>query len=278
MIARDVSAVQAHYTKVVPMLVEVFGRIPIVVVAHDKVRRHLYYHDISALNVPSEIPTVQVKTTSGLHKYFALDAETVAWAVEHVGAIQIESWSPHASDPTKPRFARIILARRHDATLTMLSEAVMILAAFLRRHHCDPIVLNEGGYGAAVWFAVDCADYASLRAWLGELVSEVQEKHPGVFTLERPRSEQTERIALAIQTNAVGHFSALPLSVLDAERRFVATPIAAGTVIDPDIKLDSFKSWLEAHPNSLEPFSTSLVPKRSRLQPRRQGHRMPNHS
>jgi DNA primase len=241
-------AVHAHYQRVVPMLTEFFGRIPIAVVGRDDHGEHVFYHDVPD-GLPATVPTVQAETISGEHRCLALDRAAVAWAVEHLSAIEIESWTPFASDFTRPRFARIVLSRRGNATLSMLAEGVVVFEAALRARSCDVVLLNEGAGGTAVWFAVDAPDYASLRAWLGPMVKEIAAAHSGLFTIAQTRAEEGQRIYVGAHTNAPGCFTALPLSILDARERFVVTPISSDEIAQPDVRLGGFAGWLNGHPD-----------------------------
>lgn len=238
--------IQAHYERVVPMLTEFFGRIPIVVIGRDGQGRHAFYHDVPD-TIPKTVPTVEAATTSGKHRYLALDPAAVAWAVENLGAIEIESWTPLATDVTRPRFARIVLARRGGATLSMLAEGVVIFEAALRDRGCDVVLLNEGAGGTALWFAVDAPNYAELRTWLNPVVRQIAAMHPGLFTTAQTRADEGQRIYIGAHTNAPGCLTALPFSILDARERFVVTPIASDEIAQPNVKLEGFTDWLNSH-------------------------------
>src|SRR5665213_1308887 len=91
----------AHYATAAPILERLFGGTPLVWVTWPfGAKKSPLYHGELSPKVPLRVPSVDVTTSSGLHRYAALTADQVVHLAAH-GAIEFHGWSPTAADPAR---------------------------------------------------------------------------------------------------------------------------------------------------------------------------------
>jgi DNA primase len=95
----------------------------------------------------------------------ALSTQRIEGLVRH-GAVEFYSWTPTSADPTRARFARILLeAPAGDAHV--LNAALDLMEAILQEDGLQSLRVYDGGKGAALWIPfADSPSYEDLRLWL----------------------------------------------------------------------------------------------------------------
>ncbi len=173
--------------------------------------------------VPPHLPTIDVTTRSGAHRFLALSRESLLWRA-HAYAIGFESWTPLPSDPLRVRFARLAITPHGSATLAMQRDAARALRAVLNAHHVDAFALIDGpGIVLYVPFA-DGPSYDLTRVWLHAISAEAAAGAPDLF--EHELGEPPDRIRVSASSNAPGHGSGLPYGLRPVPSLPMNVPIA----------------------------------------------------
>jgi DNA primase len=176
--------------------------------------------------VPHTMSTVDVLMPHGEHHlYLALTDNAVLW-LAHRGAVGMLSWTPSPRDPACVGYARILLRRCNAATEADLKSALEALRAMLRESRLEGIPVLDGHDGAALFVPFgDIPLYDAVRQWLHALCKHAVERHTELLTDAADGAERGNRVHLAVKTNAVGLFSALPYSLAGNLALGMATPV-----------------------------------------------------
>jgi DNA primase len=234
----------AHYGSVLPLIDAAFHGVPLVWVTYPNApchpeRSNVMLSAAEARRTPvfhgplrdrvQKLPTVEVPLAKGpTLAYFALQPPTVEWLLEYHHAIEFHSWTPTTGDPTKLRYARILLETGsldrgpHPADTR---DAAIVLRALLRERGVQAIPLLDGNGGVALYIPFDDAPaYPDVRRWLHVVANNAAARHPDLFTTE-PNSAGGSRVHVHVRNNAPGLCSALPYSLRGPEGRCAVAPV-----------------------------------------------------
>jgi DNA primase len=258
----DTEALLRHYAVAGPLIERIVGSIPFVwSTLPAGVNGPTIFHGPLSPHTKPKAPVVDVPTANGVHRYPALSAERIEGLVAH-GAVEVYSWSPTAADPTRVRFARILLETRSPGDWLLLEEGLDAVEGVLLDEGIRSLRVYDGGSGVAIWIPFcDSPIYDDVRNWLHAQCAQAVVRNPKAVTLE-PNSHGGPPVHLHVQTNAVGRFSILPYSVRVAPGYPIALPIDVDALDDESgdfpyvngkVHIENFKQWIEYYP---DPFSS----------------------
>jgi DNA primase len=246
-----------HYAMTGPLMERAFGSIPFVwsTLPRGFDGPTIFHGPLSPLTRP-KAPVVDVPTASGIHRYPALAAARIEGLVRH-GAVEFYSWSPVAAQPTRVRFARLLLETAPKGDPRALEAGLALVEDALNISYVRWLRIFDGGTGVALWIPFcDAPPYESVRTWLRYCCEDAVSHGPDVLTLE-PNSHGGPPVHLHLQSNAVGRFSILPYSVRATRGYPVAIPIDPKAVRNPfvngSVRVENFADWVHSHG---EPFAT----------------------
>src|ERR1700733_14328354 len=105
----NVDLLLRHYAVAGPLMERPLGPIPFVwSTLPGGVDGPTIFHGPLSPHTKPKAPVVNVPTASGLHRYPALSTQRLEGLVRY-GAVEFYSWTPTSADPTRARFARILL-------------------------------------------------------------------------------------------------------------------------------------------------------------------------
>jgi DNA primase len=250
----DTEALLRHYAVAGPLIERIVGSIPFVwSTLPAGLNGPTIFHGPLSPHTKPKAPVIDVPTASGMHRYPALSAERIEGLVAH-GAIEVYSWSPTAADPTRLRFARILLETRSPRDWLLLSAGLDLVEGVLFDEGIQSLRVYDGGSGAAIWIPFcDSPIYDDVRSWLHAKCAQAVLRDPKAVTLE-PNSHGGPPVHLHVQTNAVGRFSVLPYSVRVAPGYPVAMPIDVEALGDDElpyvngkVHIANFEQWIDDH-------------------------------
>ena len=255
-----------HYAVAAPLMERAFGAIPFVwSTLPGGFSGPTIFHGPLSPHTKPKGPVVDVPTAAGLHRYPALSAERIEGLVRH-GAVEFYSWSPAIADPTRVRFARILLEAASPEQWLELDNGLDAVEGVLFDAKIESLRVYDGGNGVALWIPFgDTPGYEDVRTWLHAQCAQAVLRNPSALTLE-PNSHGGPSVHLHVQTNAVGRFSVLPYSVRARPGFPVAMPIDLDTIDDESgdfpflngkVLVDNFEAWMEVYS---EPFAHQSEP------------------
>ncbi|MBV9720169.1 MAG: hypothetical protein JOZ77_12690 [Candidatus Eremiobacteraeota bacterium] len=249
----DTDLLLRHYAVAGPILERAFGKIPFVwSTLPAGFDGPTIFHGPLSVHTKPKGPIVDVPTASGLHRYPALSSERIEGLVRH-GAVELYSWSPEPSDPTRVRFARILIEALPNADFRTLEAGLSAVEDVLSDGKIESLRVYDGGTGAALWIPFcDGPSYEEVRPWLHAQCAQAATRHPDLVTLQ-PNSHGGPPIHLHVQTNAVARFSVLPYSVRAAPDYPLAFAIAKenatnqhnGRPLNGRVCAANFAEWME---------------------------------
>ncbi|MBC5829013.1 MAG: hypothetical protein GIW98_02335 [Candidatus Eremiobacteraeota bacterium] len=250
-ISEPLHAVVLHYGHVAPLLVHAFAGRPLVYASYPQGFDHAaLFHGEARNALPASIPTVAVESKHGEVRYVAIAVNSLLWLVHRYYAVEFHSWSPTPTDPVHMRFARVLLEPTGKADETLLKEAALSLRALLAEYGLDALLLLDGGHGAALWIPFsDAPQYAPVRAWLHEVATAAEQRHPKIFSTAH-NSAGGDIIHLHVDSNAVGRWSALPYSLRGHARLPMCTPLPwplLANYSNGDVTAHTFPQYLAQH-------------------------------
>jgi DNA primase len=226
--APETALVVAHYQRAAPLLARNFPHVPLVTSYHpDGLGKPAVFKETwKPDTIPHTMVPVDVLTVRGEHHtYVGLTENAVLW-LAHRGAIGMLSWSPSLRDPGSVGYARILLRRSNAATEANLKTALEALRALLREDGLEAIPVLDGHDGAALFVPFgDLPLYDVVREWLHAFCTRAVERHPALLTEAAHAEDRGDRVHLAVKTNAVGHFSSLPYSLVGDPKLGLVTPV-----------------------------------------------------
>jgi DNA primase len=193
-----------HYRRVAPLIDAAFSRTPIVFV-----------------NYPRGIGESGVFHVTTV----PLGVNELLWLIHAKYAIEFYTWAPTLLDVDALRFGRILL----EAAPTVPFERVKLAALAMRAllfgdAKLQAVPLLDGGTGMALWIPFADAPHAQpLRTWLHALCKHAVALHADLVSTAF-NTHNDGRVHLHVQSNAAGHYSAVPYS-LRAQGMTVCTPI-----------------------------------------------------
>lgn len=179
----DVDLLLQHYAAAGPLIERALGAIPFVwSTLPGGVDGPTIFHGPLSPHTKPKAPVINVPTASGLHRYPALSTQRIEGLVPH-GAVEFYSWTPTSADPTRARFARILLeAPAGDAHV--LNAALDLMEAILQEDDLQSLRVYDGGKGAALWIPfADSPSYEDLRLWLHARCAQAALRDPELATL-----------------------------------------------------------------------------------------------
>jgi bifunctional non-homologous end joining protein LigD len=220
--------VVAHYQRAAPLLAADFPHVPLVSSYHpDGLGKPPVFKETwKPETVPHTMMPVDVLTTRGEHHtYIGLTENAVLW-LAYRGAVGMLSWTPSRRDPGCVGYARILLRRSNAATEEALKSALRALRAMLRELGLESIPVLDGHDGAALFLPFgDIPLYDAVREWLHAFCKRAVERHGELLTEAADVEERGNRVHLAVKSNAVGHFSSLPYSLVGDPKLGLVTPV-----------------------------------------------------
>ena len=254
MIADDAeqhATIVTHVESITPLLAATFGAIPLVYVDYpDGLDKAAVFHN-HLDHGPATITTVDVQTSSGLHRFVALSAHNVSWLVRGKFAVELQSWSPTANDPLRAAFARITLEPAGTAGRVEATKAALLLRERLLALKLDAIALLDGGTGYALWIPLAGGpNYADVNAWLHGFVAEAIATAPELMTTEYLRANRGDRVYVGTHSNHPGMSSVLPYIARGNPHLPIALPLHwndVGRVWNGDVTASSFAAWLQEY-------------------------------
>lgn len=217
--------VVAHYLRAAPLMARDFPHVPVVGAWHDHGLGEPATFCGGWPGLPSAVVRVHVRTESGTHLYPGLDENAIAWLVD-AGAVGVLSWTPSSRDPQRVGFARVLLRQCGSAGEDQLKYAMLAMRTELLECRVQAVPVLDGHEGAALFVPfADAPAYEDVRAWLHRVCNGAAEKHATLLTCAHAVEERGDRVHLAVETNAVGRFSALPYSLAGNPGLHMVTPV-----------------------------------------------------
>lgn len=202
-----------HYGRVAPWITRHLGGVPLITAFYYNGDDPTYAASLHG-PPPGHEATVDVQSASGRVQYLALRPTSLLYEA-HRGAIEVHSWSPRPDDAARAAFARVLVRPDPDRPHGFAATAARALRAQLQTQRLDGIVLRDGPGTIAVWIPLsDGPGYADLRVWLHTLVESCITTNPSLRAHE-----------FHVTSNAVGHWSLVPYSLIGADADSVATPL-----------------------------------------------------
>lgn len=249
-----------HYAAAGPLMERALGAIPFVwSTLPGGLEGPTIFHGPLSPHTKPKAPVVDVPTASGIHRYPALSTARLEGLVRY-GAVEFYCWTPSAADPTRARFARILL-EAPGGTAENLNAALDAVEAILGEANLQSVRVYDGGKGAALWIPfADAPAYEDLRLFLHGPCAEAAQRNPDLITLA-PNSKGGPPVHLHVQSNAVGRFSVLPYSVRPGVHFPIAMPIDLQALektgelpyLNGAVTAENFNAWLARYP---DPFQT----------------------
>ena len=255
-IDRATETLLEHYAVAGPLMGRALGSIPFVWSTLPRgFDGPTIFHGPLSPHTRPKAPVVDVPTASGIHRYPALSASRIEGLVRY-GAVELYSWAPVAAQPTRARFARLLLETAPKADPRALEAALAVVEDALSVACVRWLRIFDGGTGVALWIPFcDAPPYESVRTWLRLRCEDAVRNGPDVVTLE-PNSHGGPPVHLHVQSNAVGRFSILPYSVRATRGYPVAIPIdpkaVRDTFVNRSVRVENFADWVQSNG---EPFA-----------------------
>ncbi len=257
----NVDVLLQHYAAAGPLMERDLGPIPFVwSTLPGGIDGPTIYHGPLSPKTRPKAAVVDVATASGHHRYPVLSTGRIEGLVRY-GAVEIYSWSPSRDDPTRARFARLLL-EAPNADAKSLNAALDAVEAILREGGLESLRVYDGGKGAAVWIPfADEPSYEEVRLWLHEECAKAVERNPELLTLA-PNVKGGAPIHLHVLSNAVGRFSAVPFSVRAQAGLPVAMPVDPSALdgqhgyspfANGMVRVENFGDWMKKY---ADPFTT----------------------
>lgn len=247
--APDHAVIVAHLEATSPLLCAAFGEIPIMYATYPSGLDAPPTFHAHLEQGPATIPTVEVRTTSGLHRFPTLSMHNVIWLARGRYAVELHSWSPTASNPEQAAFGRVTLEPNGSATFAQVVQAAQALREELRAYALDALVLLDGVRGLTLWIPFDDSpSYDALSAWLHSFVTTAAAKHEQLLSVEPLRINRGNRIYVSIRTNHPGMATVLPYQLRGLTHLPVAIPVdweALVTAMNGDVTVGNFVAWFE---------------------------------
>jgi DNA primase len=209
-----------------PRLEAHFGGTPVVWVTYPtELGFDPVYHK-GVEHAPATIPTIAVRTSSGMHEYVALNAHNLTWLIAGRFAVEIHGWSPLAADPGRAAFARIVLSPHGIA-----NDAAVVAAAHAVRHalaaeKLAAIPILDGFRGITIWIPFDDGpSYDRLGAWTRNFAAHVAERNADALTVENHLAARGDRVYLGTKSNHPGMGSLLPYALRGTPSLEVSLPV-----------------------------------------------------
>lgn len=225
--AADTKLLMEHYALVGPIIERLFGGIPLVWTTMPQgTGGPSTYHGPLSVRTKPKAPVVDVPHHGAAQRYPKLSADRILGLTRH-GGVEFHSWTPTPDDPTRVRFARLLIETEHGER-SRLYEAVRIMQTLIHDedNFAGPLVF-DGGTGAALYFPfADAPSYEDVRAWLRARCEAAVERYPDTVTLE-PNTHPSGKAHLHLSSNAVGRFSALPYCARGEKHFPIALPADA---------------------------------------------------
>jgi DNA primase len=211
---QTVSAVAVdHYRRVGSWIVRHLGGVPLVTAFYVDGSEATYAASLHG-PAPGDEATVDVVSAAGRVQYLALTASSVLYEA-HRGAVEVHSWSPRAADSARAVFARVLVRPDADRPAGFAAMAARAVRAQLQARALDGIALRDGAGTVCVWVPLsDGPGYAEVRLWLHEIVGACVAADPALRAHE-----------FHVTSNAVGHWSLVPYSLIGADAATVVTPV-----------------------------------------------------
>ena len=107
-----------------------------------------------------------------------------------------------------------------------MKSALAALRAMLHEDRLEAIPVLDGHDGAALFVPFgDIPLYDAVREWLHAFCKRAVERHAALLTEVADEAERGNRVHLAVKSNAVGHFSSVPYSLVGDPRLGMVTPV-----------------------------------------------------
>lgn len=218
--------IREHYDRAMPWLADHFAEIPLIYSTYPAgLGDDAVYHK-SIDDAPATITTIDVTTSTGIHKYVRLNPHNVTWLVAGRFAVELDSWSPSSDDPQRASFGRITLAPNGSARIDRVVAAMETLRDALEAERLQSIAILDGFRGAAVWIPFDDKPgYDRLGPWLHAFAASLAGKHPELLTTAARISDRGNCVSLGTKTNYPGMGTLLPYAVRGTPGLEVVTPI-----------------------------------------------------
>jgi DNA primase len=154
-----------------------------------------------------------------------LSVDKLLWLVHAKYAIEFYTWAPALLDVAALRFGRILLEAAPGVAFERVKLAALALRALLfDAAKLEAVPLLDGGTGMALWIPfADTPQAQPLRTWLHALCTRAVGLHSDLVSTAF-NTHHDGRVHLHVQSNAAGHYSAVPYS-LRAQGMTVCTPI-----------------------------------------------------
>ncbi len=202
-----------HYRRVGTWIVRHLGGVPLVTAFYrdgDTARYSASLHGPP----PGHEATVDVMSAAGRVEYLALTTTSLLYEA-HRGAIEVHSWSPRPDDSARAAFARLLVRPDADRGKGFAAIAARTVRLALQSHGLDGVVLRDGAGSCGLWVPLsDGPGYAEVRVWLHGLVASCIAADASLRAHE-----------LHVTSNAVGHWSLVPYSLIGAAAASVVTPV-----------------------------------------------------
>lgn len=216
----------AHYRQVMSRLDHHFGGTPVVWVTYpgELGGDAVYHKDVQ--HVPPTIPTVAVRTSTGVHTYVTLNPHNLTWLIEGRFAVEIHGWSPMKGAPERAAYGRIVLSPHGAAGDDTVLTAARILREALKAEGLEAIPILDGFRGITLWIPFDDGpDYDRLGHWIHDFAARAAQAHPQILTVDNLLAERGDRVYLGTKSNHPGMGSLLPYALRGTPSLEVSVPV-----------------------------------------------------
>jgi len=242
--AAEHAAIVAHYERVAPLLVDIFGEIPLVYVTEPEGIGGARVFHATLEHGPSSITTVAYRVGGKTHHAVALNAHNLTWLTRGRFAVEIDSWTPCPGRVDRAAFLRLHLDPQGTTGRAEVRAAALALRARLQAQRLDAIPLCDGEAGLTLWLPFsDAPTYDEAVRWAKGFLAEAVRALPNLLTTARLRVDRGDRVFVGLQSNHPGLCALLPYAVRGNLPLTTLVPatwdeIAAGT--EPLLTLDAF--------------------------------------
>ncbi|QAA80328.1 ATP-dependent DNA ligase [Aequorivita sp. H23M31] len=184
-----------------------------------------FYQKNASEYFPDYIKTIKVKTEDGENIQILCGNEKSLIYLANQGTVAFHIWLSKKDNLYKPDKVVFDLDPPKDS-FEKVKEGAQITGDFLRSKGIDPNLMTTGQNGFHVWYKIQRRNtYDELKPKLLQLVQELEDKNPDLFTTAVRKNKREGKIFLDYLRNSYGQTSVCPYSLRANQNAGIATPI-----------------------------------------------------
>lgn len=184
-----------------------------------------FYQKNAADYFPDFIKTVKVKTEEGENTQILCNSEKALIYLANQGTVGFHIWLSKKDKLYKPDKVVFDLDPPKDS-FDKVKKAAKIVGDFLKEKGFDPNLMTTGQNGFHVWYKIQRRKtFDELRPKLKDLVQELEDQNPDLFTTAVRKNKREGKIFLDYLRNAYAQTSVCPYSLRPNKVAGIAMPI-----------------------------------------------------